>query len=158
MEQSLWISDSCHVFSLYNFVVVQLLRCIQLFMSKWMSVCQAPLSSTISWSMLKFMSFKTIMLFNHLTLYSPLLLLPSIFPRIRVFSNELTLPIRWPKYQSFTFSISPFNEYSGLISFGIDWFDLLAVQGTLKSCLQYHNSKVLVPQCSVLLYGPTLHC
>ena len=93
-------------------------------------------SFTISWSLLKFMSIESVMPSSHLTLCHPLLLLPSIFPSIRVFSNELALCIRWPKYGSFTFSISPSNEYSGLTSFRIDWFDLLAVQGTLKSLLQ----------------------
>ena len=97
------------------------------------------------------MSTELVLPSNHLILYHPLLLLPSVFPSIRVFSNESVLPIRWPKYWSFSFSISPSNEYSGLISFRIDWFDLLAVQGTLKSLLQHHSSLVLS-----LLYGPTL--
>ena len=102
---------------------------------------QAPLSSTISWSLLKFMSIESVTLSNHLILCHPFLLLPSIFPSIRVFSSELALCIRWPKDWSFRFSISPSNECSGLISFRIDWFDLLAVQGTLKSLLQHHNLK-----------------
>ena len=97
------------------------------------------------------------MLFNHLILYHPLLLLPSIFPSIRDFSNELALPIRWPKYWSFSFSNSPSNEYSGLISFRIDWFDLLAVQGTLKSLLQYHSSKASVLQCSAFFMVQLSH-
>ena len=110
---------------------------------------QAPLSFTISWSLLKFMSIESVMLSNHLTLCSPLLLLPSVFPSFRVFSNELALHIRWPMYWSFSFSISPSNEYSGLISFRIDWFDLLAIQGTLKSFFQHHNLKTSVLlQCS----------
>ena len=92
-----------------------------------------------SWSLLKLMSIESVMPFNHLILYHPLLLLPSIFPSIRVFSNELVLWIRWPKYWSFSFTISPCNEYSGLISFRMNWFDLLAVQGTLKSLLQHHS-------------------
>ena len=96
------------------------------------------------------------MLSNHLILCCPLLLLPSTFPNIRVFSNSLALCIRWPGYWSFSFSIGPSDEYSGLISFSIDWFDPLAVQGTLKSLLQHHNSKASVLQCSSLLYGPTL--
>ena len=116
--------------------------CVQLFATLWTVVCQAPLSSTISLSLLQFMSIETVKLYNHLILYCPLLLLPSIFPRIRVTSNESALCIRWPKYLCFSFSISPSNEYPGLIYFKIDWFDFLAVQGTLKSLLQDHNSKV----------------
>ena len=107
---------------------------------------QASLFFTISWSLLKLISVKSVMLSNNLILCCPLLLLPSIFPSIRVFSNESVLPIRWPKYWSFNFSISPSNEYSGLISFRIDWFDLLAVQGTLKSLLQHHSSKASIIQ------------
>ena len=101
-------------------------------------------SITNSWSLLKLMSIESVMPSNHLILCSPLLLLPSIFPSIRVFSNESFLCIRWPKYWSFSFSISPSNEYSELISFRMDWFDLLAVQGTLKSLLQHHSSKVSI--------------
>ena len=110
--------------------------------------CTTPGSSvlTVSWSLLKFMSIELVMLSNHLILCHPLLLLPSIFPRIRVFSKELALCIRWPKYWSF--SICPSNEYSGFISFMMDWFDLLAVQGTLKSLLQHHSQKASVLQCS----------
>ena len=108
----------------------------------------ASLSFTISWSLLKFMSIGSVMPSNHLILCHPLLLLPLIFPSIRVFSNESALSIRWPNYWSFSFSISPSNECSELISFKVDWFDLLAVQGTLKSLLQHHNSKPLVLQCS----------
>ena len=104
----------------------------------------STLSSTVSQSLLKFLSIELVMLSNHLILCWPLLHLPSIFPGIRVFSNELALRIRWPNYWSFSFSISPSNEYSGLISFRIDWFDLLAVQGTLKSLLQYHSSKASI--------------
>ena len=115
----------------------------------WSAARQASLSPTISWSLLKLMSIESVMPSNHLILCCPLLLLPSIFPSIRVFSNELALPIRWPKYWSFSFSISPSNENSGLISFRIDWFDLLAVQGTLKSLLQHHNLKASVLQRSV---------
>ena len=109
----------------------------------WTAACQAYLSSTISWSLLKFMSIESVMLSTHLILCRPFLLLPSILPSIRVLSNELALCIRWPKYWSFSFS--PSNEYSGLISFRINWFDLLAVQGTLKSLLQHHNSKASIP-------------
>ena len=117
--------------------------------------CQAPLSSTIFQSSLKLMSIGSVMLSKHLILCCPLLLLPSIFPRIRVFPCVSTLHIRWPKYQSFSFSNSPSNEYSRLISFRIDRFDLLAAQRTLKSLLQHHNSKssILWSQPS---YGPTL--
>ena len=122
-------------------IVVQSLSCVQLFVTPWTAACQAFWSFTISWSLLKLMSIELVMPSNYLILCHPLLLLPSIFPSIRVFSNESALRIRWPKYWSLSFSISPSNEYSGLISFRIDWFDLLAVQGTLKSLLQYHSSK-----------------
>ena len=108
------------------------------------SACQASLSFTISQSLLKFMSTESVMPSNHLILCHPLLLMYSIIPSIRVFSNELALCIRWPKYWSFSFSISPCNEHSGLISFRMDWLDLLAVQGTLKSLLQHHSSKAAI--------------
>ena len=110
----------------------------------WMVAHQASLSLTISWSLLKFMSIELVMLSNHLILCCPLLLLPSIFPSIRVFPNESALHIRWPKYWSISFSIGLSNEYSRLISFRIDWLDLLAVQGTLKSLLQHHSSKAIL--------------
>ena len=126
------------------FVVVQLLSHVQLFVTLWTAECQAPLFSTISQSLLKLMSIELVMLSNHLILCCPLLLLPSIFPSIRVFSNRSALCIRWPKDWSFSFSISPSNEYSGLISFRIDWFHLLCVQGTLKSLLQHHSSKASI--------------
>ena len=106
--------------------------------------CQATLSLTIFWSLPKFISTESVMPSNHLILCHPLLLPLSIFPSIRVFSNESALPIRWPNYWSFSFIISPSNEYSGLISFRIDWFDLLTVQGTLKSLLQHHSSKASI--------------
>ena len=109
----------------------------------WTAAHQASLSITISCSLLKLMSIRLVIPSNHLFLCHPLLLLPSIFPSIRVFTNESTL-IRWPKFWSVSFSISPFSEYSGLISFGIDWFDHLAVQGTLKSLLQHHSSKASI--------------
>ena len=108
------------------------------------AACQASLSITISQSLLKLMSIESVMPSNHLILCHPLLLLPSIFPSVRVFYNESAVYIRWPKYRRFNFSISPSNEYSGLISFRIDWFDLLAVQGTLKSLLQHRSSKTSV--------------
>ena len=117
----------------FVFSSVQLLSHVQLFATPWTAACRASLSITNSQSLLKFMSIESVMPPNHLILCCPLILPPSIFPRIRVFSNELVLCIRWPKYWSFSFSISAFSEYSGLISFRIDWFDLLAVQGTLKS-------------------------
>ena len=122
-------------------IVVQSVSHIQVFATPWTAVHQAYLSFTLSQSWLKLMSLKSVMPSNHLILCRPLLLLPSVFLSIRVFSNDLALRIRWPQYWSFRFSISPSNEYSGLIFFGIDWFDLLAVQGTLKSLLQYHHSK-----------------
>ena len=114
---------------------------VQVFATPWTAAHQASLSFTISQSLLKLMSIESVMPSNHLILCHPLLLLPSVFPSIRVFSSELALPIRWPNYWSFSFIISPSNEYSGLISFRIDWFDLLTVQGTLKSLLQHHSSK-----------------
>jgi len=109
------------------------------------------------WYVPRFMSIESVMLFNHLILCHPLLLLPSIFPSIRDFSNELALPIRWPKYWSFSFSNSPSNEYSGLIYFRIDWFDLLAVQGTLKNILQHHSLKALILHCSALFMVQLSH-
>ena len=121
---------------------------VRLFVIPWTAACQASLSFTNSPSMLKLMSFESVMPSNHLTLCHPLLLLPSIFPSIRVFSNESVLHIRWPQYWSFSFNISPSNEYSGLISFSIDCLDLLAVQGILKSLLQHHSSKESILQCS----------
>ena len=121
-------------------VVVQSLSCVQLFVTTWTAARQASLSFTISQSLLKPMSIESVMPFSHLILCR-LLLLPSIFPSIRVFSSELAHHIRWPKCWSFSFSISPSNEYSALISFRNDWFDLLAVQGTLKSLLQHHSSE-----------------
>ena len=117
---------------------------IQIFAIPWTAACQASLSFTISQSLLKLMSIKSVMPSNHLILCGPLLLLSSIFPSITIFSNESVLRIRWPKYWSFSFSISPSNEYSGLTFFRIDWFDLLAVQGTLKSLLQHHSSKASI--------------
>ena len=124
-------------------VVVQLLSHVQLFVTPWTAALQASPSFTISWSLLKLMSIETVMPSNHLILCHPLLFLPSIFPSIKVFSDESVLCIRWPKYWSFSFSISSSNEYSGLISFRIDWFDLLAVQGILKSLLQHHSISVI---------------
>ena len=126
---------------------VQSLSRVQLFGTPWTAACQASLSINNFWSLLKLMSIESVMPSNHLILCRPLLLLPSIFPSIRVFSSESVLRIRWPKYWSFSFSISPSNKYSGLISFRMDCLDLLAVQGTLKSLLQYHSSKASILQC-----------
>ena len=114
----------------------------------WTAACQASLSITNSWTLLKLMPIESVMPSSHLILCCPLLLLPSIFPRIRVFSSESVLPIRWPEYWSFSFSISPSDDYSGLISFRMDWLDLLAVQGTLKRLLQHHSSKASILRCS----------
>ena len=124
---------------------VQSLSHVRLFATPWTAAHQVSLSITNSQSLLKLMSIKLVMPSNHLILCRPLLLLPSTFPSVRVFSNE-SFHIRWPKYWSFSFSISPSNEYSGLISFWIDWFDLLAVEGTLKSLLQHHSSKASILQ------------
>ena len=126
------------------FSSVQSLSCVRLFVTPWTAVCQASLSITNSRSPPKLMSIELVMPSSHLILCCPLLLLPSIFPTIRVFSNESALHIKWPKH--WNFSISHSNEYSGLISFRIDWFELLAVHGTLKSLLQHHNSKALILQ------------
>ena len=123
----------------------------------WTAVCQASLSISISWRLLKLMSVESVIPSNHLILCCPLLLLPSIFPSITVFSNESVLRIRWPKYWSFSFSINPPNEYSGLISFRMDWLDLLAIQGTLKSLLQHHSSKASILQCSAFFIVQLSH-
>ena len=123
---------------------VQSLSRVQLFATPWTVARKASLSITNSWSLLKLMSIESVMPSSHLILCRPLLLLLSIFPSIRVFSSESVLCIRWSNYWSFSFSISPSNEYSGLISFTIDWFDLFAVRGTLKSLLQYHSSKASI--------------
>ena len=126
-------------------------------MTPWTATCQASLSFTISWCLPKLMFVELVMPSNHLVLCCPLLLLPSIFPSIRVFYNESALLIRWPKCWSISFSINLSNEYSGLISFRTDWFDLLAVQGTLKSLLQHHSSKASILQCSAFFfYCPTI--
>ena len=126
-------------------------------MTQWTAARQPLLSSTISWSLLKFMSTESMVLSNHLVLCCPLLLLPSIFPSIRVFSKESALPIRQPKYWSFSFNISPSNEHPGLISFRMDWLDLLAVQGTLKSLLQHHSSKASILQHSAFFIVQLSH-
>ena len=153
--ERLKIHVSDEKFSLVQFSSVQLLSRVQLFVTPWTAAHQAFLSITNSWSLLKLTSIESVMPSNRLILCCPLLLLPSIFPSIRVFSNESVLCIRWPKYWSFSFSVSLSNEYSGLISFRMDWFDLLAVQGSLKSSptpqLKSINSSVLS-----FLYSPTL--
>ena len=128
---------------LYLFTSVQLVSRPQLFVTPWSVACQASRSTTNSWSLLKLMSIKSVMPSNHLILCHPLLLLLSIVPRIRVFSNESVLRIRWPRYWNFSFSISPSSEHPGLV-FRMDWLDLPAVQGTLKSLLQYHCSKASI--------------
>ena len=132
---------------MYQFSSVQWLSCVWLFVTPWITARQASLSITNSQSLPKFMSIESVMPSNHLILCHPFLLLPSIFPSIRVFSKESILHIRWPKYWSFSFSISPSNEHSGLISFRTDWLDLLTAQGTLKSPLQHHSSKPSVLWC-----------
>jgi len=128
----------------FTVVVVQLLSHVQLFTTPWTAAHQASLSFTISQSLLKFKSIESVTPSTHLILCCPLLLLPSIFPSIKVFSNESALCIRWPNYWSFSFNISPSTEHPGLISFRMDWLDLLAVQGTLKSLLQHHRSKASI--------------
>ena len=129
---------------LSRFSTVQLLSCVQLFVTPWTEARQASLSITNSQSLLKLMPIWSVIPSKHLILCCPLLFLPSIIPSIRVFSNESTLCIKWPKYWSFSFNISPSNEHPGLISFRMDWLDLLAVQGTLNSLLQHHSSKASV--------------
>ena len=129
-------------FSPCTVVIVQLLSHLRLFATPWTAVCQVSLSFTISRSSLKLMYMELVMPSNHLILCHPLYLMPSIFPNIKFFSNESALCIRWPEYRSF--SISPSDEYSGLIPFRVDWFDLLAVQGTFKSLLQHHSSKASI--------------
>ena len=127
-----------------SFIVIQLLSCVQLFAASWTAAYQASLSFSISQSVIKFMSIDSMMSANYFILFS----LPSVFPNIRVFSNESALCIRWPKYWSFSFNINPSNEHPGLVSFRMDWLDLLAVQGTLKSLLQHYGSKAPILQCS----------
>ena len=144
-------SDAFSVFS------VQSLSRVQLFVTPWTAARQASLSITNSRSLLKLISIELVMLSNHLILCRPLLLLPSIFPNINVFFNDSVLHIRWPKYRSFSFSISPSNEYSGLISFRKDWLDLPSVQGTLKSLLQHHSLKASILQRSAFFIVQLSH-
>ena len=133
------------------FSSVQSLSRVQFFVTLWSAACQVSLSITNSQSLLKLMPIESVIPSNHLILCHPLFLLPSVFPNIRVFSKESVHCIKWSKYWSFSFSINPSNEYSGLISFRIDCFDLLAVQGTLKSLLQHHISKASILRCSASL-------
>ena len=140
-----------------QFSSVQSLSHVPLFATLWTAACQASLSNTNSQNLLKLMFIESVMPSNHLILCRPLLLLPPIFPSINVFSNESVLHIRWPKYWSFNFSISPSNEYSGLISFRMDWLDLLAVQGTLKSLFQHHSSKASILQHSAFFIVQLSH-
>ena len=149
------VCDAFNVLS--NFAVVQLLSCVWLFVSLWTVACQASLSFTISRILFKLMFIESVIPFNYLILCHSLLLLPSIFANIRVFSNDSALHFRWPKYWSFSFSISPSNKYSGLFSFRIDCFDLLAVQGTLKSLLQHHSSKASILWCSAFFVVQLSH-
>ena len=137
--------------------VVQSLSRVWLFATSWTAARQASLSITNSRSLLKLMFITSVMPSNHLILCHPLLLLPSVFPSIKVFSNESALRVRWPKYWSFSFSISPSNEYSGLISFRMDWLDLLAVQGTFKNLLQHHSSKASILQGSAFFIVQLSH-
>ena len=140
---------------LNSFSSVQSLSRVRLFVTHELQYARLPLSITDSWSLFKLMSIKSVMPSNHLILCCPLILLPSIFPSIKVFSNESVLHIRWPRYWSFSISISPSNEYLGRISFRIDWLVLLAIQGTLKSLLQHHSSKASIIRLSAF-FSPTL--
>ena len=140
-----------------QFNSVQSLSRVWLFATPWTTACQASLSITNSWSSPKPMSIVSVMPSSHLILCRPLLLLPSIFPNVRVFSNESALHIRWPKYWSFSFNISPSNEHPGLVSFRMDWLDLLAVQGTLTSLLQHHSSKASILLCSTFFIVQLSH-
>ena len=137
--------------------VAQSWSCVPLSATPWTAARQASLSFTVSWNLLKLTSIEWVMPSSHLILCRPLLFLPSIFPSIRVFSNESTLHIRWPKYRIFSFTISSSNEYSGLISFRMDWLDLLAAQGTLKSLLQHHSSKASILRCSTFFIVQLSH-
>ena len=141
----------------HTFSSVQSLNCVWFFATPWTVACQTSLSITNSQSLPKLMSIESMMPSNHLIFCHPLLLLPSIFPNIRVFSNESAVRMRWPKYWSFSFNISPHNEHTGLISFKMDWLDLPAVQGTLKSLLQHHSSNASILWCSAFFTGQHSH-
>ena len=151
-ENSIHLISGFVIISDFGLVVVQLLSCVWLFATLQTVACQASLSFTTSQSLLKLMSIESVVPYNHLVLCYPLLLLPSVFPSIRIFSNESALCIRWPMNWRFSSRISPFNEYSRLISFRIDWFDLFAVQGTLKSLFQHHSSKASILWCSTFFF------
>ena len=151
------LNNSVLQFSQLHFSSVQSLSRVRLFATPWTTARQASLSITNSQNLLKLMSIESVMPSNHLILCHPLLLSPSVFPSIRVFSNESALRIRWPKYWSCSFNISPSNEHSGLISFRMDWLDLLAVQGTLKSLLQHCSSKASILQCSAFFIVQLSH-
>ena len=140
-----------------NLSSVQSFSCVQLFATPWTAACQASLSITNSQSLLRLMSIESVRPSNHLILCRLLLLLPPIPPSVRVFSNESTLRVRWPEYWSFSFSISPFKEHPGLIPFRMDWLDLLAVQGTLKSLIQHRSSKASVLRCSAFFIVQVSH-
>ena len=143
-NKKVYSTEECSHYLVTSFSLVQSLSGVRLFVTLWIAAHQASLSNTNSWSPPKPMSIASVVPSNHLILCRPLLLLPSIFPSIRVFPNESTLHMRWPKYWSFSFNISPSNEHPELISFRMDWLDLLAVQGTLKSLLQHHSSKASI--------------
>ena len=156
--EELWeLRNSVTAIRSQTWVVVQSQSPVRLFGTPWAAAQQAPLSFTIPPSWLKFMRIESVVLSNHAILCHRHLLLPSVFPRIRVFSSESALCMRWSKYWSFGISISPFNEYSELISFRMDWLDLLAVQGTLKSLLQHHIAKASVLRCSAFFVVPLSH-
>ena len=158
--QNIWGTANmnfCLFFFLRRMSSVQSLSCVRPFVTPWTAAHQASLSITNSQSLLKLMSTKLVLPSNHLILYHPLLLLPSVFPSIRVFFNESTLCNRWANYWNFISRISPSNEYSGFISFRMDWFDLLAVQGTLKSLRQQHSLKASVLWCSAFLMFQLSH-
>ena len=142
---------------MYQFRSAQPLSRVWVFSTPWTAAPQASLPISNSWSLLKLMSIESVMPSNHLILCHPLLLLPSIFPSIRVFSNESVLCIRWPKYWTFSSNISPSNEHPGLMCFRMDWLDLLAVQGTLKSFLQHHSSNVSILWCSAFFIVQLSH-
>ena len=146
-----------NILSVFQFSSVQSLSPVQLFVTPWTAAHQASLSITNTQSLLKLKSVESVMLSNHLIFCHPFLFLSSFFPSIRVFSKESVLCIRWPKYWSFSFSISPSSVYSGLISFMMDWLDLLAVQGTLKSLLQHHSTKASVLRCSAFFIVQISH-
>ena len=149
--------ERCASWQFIHFSSVQSLSCVRLLVTPWTIARQASLSITNSWSPPKPMSIESVMPSNHFILCHPVLLLPSIFPSTRVFSNETALCIRWPKYWSFSFNISPSNEHPGLISFRMDFLDLLAVQGTLKSLLQHHSSKASILRRSVFFIVQLSH-